>query len=268
MNLIAPADAHQAINENLAVPLYHQVYLVLRENILSGAYGPDRPLPTENDLCRTFGVSRITVKRAMRMLADEGLVTRHRGRGTFVAQKDFPAPRRNALDDLLQTVRDIGASTEVRRVGGGPLPASPEAAEKLGCRPGETVHLIEQVRMLSGEPIALIHAYVPVRIAARLRDKDSAALPVLAQLHAAGVPIERADQAVGATLADPATADRLGVDVGAPLIRVTRVVFDDTQAPVEWLVALYRGDRYEIHSTLSRDGLAGGARAPIVSATR
>ncbi|MCB2108104.1 MAG: GntR family transcriptional regulator [Rhodobacteraceae bacterium] len=268
MNRIAKAEVANTVNENLAMPLYHQVYLVMRENIRNGAYSADRMVPTETELCDSFGVSRITIKRAMRMLAEDGLVTRQRGRGTFIADQLPAPPRRNALDDLLQTVQNIGASTEVRRVGGGPVAASIEVAEKLRCAQGDQVYLIKQLRSSKREPIALVHAYLPIEISARLGERNQVSLPVLAQLQRAGVPIDRADQTMSATLADPSTAELLGVNVGAPLMRITRIVYDDAQNPVEWVVALYRGDRYEILTTLSRDGLSGQLRAPIIPSRR
>ena len=263
----APAGAgdNAGVNGAQAMPLYHQVYLVMREKIRTGAYG-DRALPSEHQLCDIFGVSLITVKRAMRTLANDGFVTRHRGRGTFAVACTVSAPRRNTLDDLLQSVREIGETTDMRRIGQGLTRANIEVAEQLKCKPGAPVYRIDQVRMSGAEPIALINAYVPAWVAVRMLDKTTSTQPVLAQVSRAGIAVDCAEQAIGATLADPTAARHLDVEVGLPLIRLTRRVLDAEMQPVEWLVAHYRGDRYEYRTTLSRDGLAGASSAPISGA--
>lgn len=264
MNRIAqPTPEAFGVSDSHAMPLYHQVYLVLRENIQNGTYGGDVPVPTETELCNAFGVSRITVKRAMRTLADEGLITRRRGKGTFVASKQKAAPRRDSLDDLLRSVIEIGASTGMKRIEAKSIAASPEVAAQLRCAPGELVFFVSQIRSSANAPIAWIRAYIPEDVAARLPYAKTSAQPVLAQLEQAGVKASSAEQAITATLADPTAAAYLGVDVGAPLIRIARCVYDAERRPVEWLVALYRADMYEYRTTLNRGGLSGSVRAPV-----
>ncbi len=243
-----------AIDQNLAVPLYHQVYLVLRENIRNGAYG-ESAVPTEAELCVSFGVSRITIKRAMHELTKEGMIIRQRGRGTFVAESSrLPQAKRDSLDDLLRNVMAIGAATEMQRLESGFIPAPPDVAEKLECQPGAIIYATRQIRRARGLPIAIIRAYVPQDVAERLKDRESNAQPMLAQLQKSGVAVARADQAISATIADPSVAAALSTDVGAPIIQLTRLVFDNLNRPVEWLSALYRADRYEYRTTLVREG--------------
>ncbi len=243
-----------AVDENLAVPLYHQVYLVLRENIRNGVYGSGA-VPTEAELCISFGVSRITIKRAMHELSKENLIVRQRGRGTFVAESSrVPQAKRDSLDDLLRNVMAIGAATEMQRLDGGYIPASPEVAVKLECSEGTDIFATHQVRRSLGQPIAIIRAYVPRDVAEQLPNRNTSAQPMLAQLQQAGIAVARADQAITATIADPATAATLAVEVGSPVIRLTRLVFDNHNRPIEWLSALYRADRYEYRTTLIREG--------------
>jgi GntR family transcriptional regulator len=242
-----------AADENLAVPLYHQVYLVLRENIRNGTYPVGGALPTEPELCDAFGVSRITVKRAMRNLAAEGLVLRQRGRGTFAAPALPPARANDALGDLLQNVMAIGAATEMRRIESGMVTPAPDVAAKLCCPPGEKVLRTVQVRMARGEAIAYVTAHVPAAVAAKLGELATSSAPMLAQLQKAGIAVARADQAITATLADPISAPALGIEIGAPLIKLSRLIFDKSERPVEWLVALYRADRYEYRTSLTQE---------------
>lgn len=255
MNKVFPnLHLNLGVSERHAMPLYQQVYLILREKLRAGEYG-ERIMPTDDEFCRIFGVSKITVKRAMQMLTHDGLVMRRRGAGTYASQQASPGPRRNAIDDLVQSVEAIGAATGIRRVSHGPIPASIEVADKLYVSPDTLVKIITQIRMSGREPIALVHSYLPLPVADRLFDQVESDLPVLAQLHRAGITIGRAEQALGATVADPYIANHLGIGVGMPVLKLTRQVFDTEYRPVQWLVALYRADRYEYRTSLRRDSL-------------
>lgn len=255
MNKIATMAQPSArpVDESLAVPLYHQVYLVLKENVRAGVYPKDIALPPEHVLCEEFGVSRITVKRAMRDLVADGFVVRQRGKGTFVADSVVGSSP-NALDDLLKSVQAIGAATEVQHISAETIAAPSDIAEKLRLDPGSTVLRSNQVRLTDGEPLAVIVAYVPDLIAAQL-DPQSENNPMLVRLIDAGIPVARADQEITATLAEPSIAGPLGVEVGAPLLKLTRLVFDQTNEPVEWLTSYYRGDRYAMRTSLTHKAI-------------
>lgn len=239
------------VDESLAVPLYHQVYLILKEKIRAGAYPKDVPLPPEHMLCEEFGVSRITIKHAMKDLVADGYVVRQRGRGTFVAE-DMVSGTPNALDDLLKSVQAIGAATEVKHLAAAIVPAAPDIARKLQLDDNSDVLRSRQLRLSDGEPLAVIVAYVPEWIAQQLDDATENK-PMLVRLIEAQVPVARADQEVTATLADPAIASPLGVEVGAPLLKLTRLVFDQHDKPVEWLTSYYRGDRYAMRTSLTHE---------------
>lgn len=255
MNKIAAVGKPMArpVDESLAVPLYHQVYLVLKENVRAGVYPKGVALPPEHMLCEDFGVSRITVKRAMRDLVADGYVVRQRGKGTFVAD-NVVGSSPNALDDLLKSVQAIGAATEVQHVSADAIAAPADIAEKLGLDPGGTVLRSNQVRLTDGEPLAVIVAYIPEPIARQL-DPRSENKPMLVRLIDAGIPIARADQEITATLAEPSVAGPLGVEVGAPLLKLTRLVFDQNNEPVEWLTSYYRGDRYAMRTSLTHQAV-------------
>ena len=221
---------HNPVDDSLAVPLYHQVYLILKENIRSGEYAPDTALPIEPALCEEFGVSRITIKRAMKELVAEGLLVRQRGKGTFVAE-GVTRPPPNALDDLLQSVEAIGAATDVQHLSSALVIPPKDVAQKLNMTSDALALRSHQLRLSGGEPLAIIVAYVPEAIAARLA-QETENLPMLVRLNQAGIPFTRADKEVTATLADPAVAVPLKIEIGAPLLKLTRLVLDDTDQPV------------------------------------
>jgi len=246
------------VDKDRAMPLYQQVYLVMRENIRNGAYDPDSPMPTEPELCTLFDVSRITIKRAMSQLAEDGLIERSRGRGTFVKAPIKSKQASTSLSELLKDVMTIGKETNAMTLENSMMPAPADIADRLRLPEGTLLLSSLQVRLLKREPIALIHTYVPQNIAVQLSAEDKN-LPMLAQLQKAGISIAKADQSITATLADPITASHLAINIGDPLIQLKRLVFDASDQPVEWLVALYRADHYEYRTSLTH---ANDQKAP------
>ena len=181
-------QVNRPVDETLAVPLYHQVYLILRENIRSGIYPSGAPLPPEQSLCKEFDVSRITIKRAMRDLVADGLVVRQRGKGTFVADGVTTPARPDALDDLLKTVQVIGESTEVQHLANDVVEPLQDVALKLNIKPGEGVLRTSHLRLSDGEPLAVIMTHVLATVADRL-DPTTESEPMLVRLNHAGVAV-------------------------------------------------------------------------------
>ncbi|MCB9947827.1 MAG: GntR family transcriptional regulator [Rhodospirillaceae bacterium] len=235
------------------VPLYHRVYVVLREQILEGAYGPGRALPSEHDLARQFQVSRVTVRRALEALEADGMVLRQRGRGTFAIPSKPVEPLRADLTGLLATLAAMGAGTSVELIRFEYVPASPLVAEALEIAPGATVQRAVRVRRVDGKPMSHLTTCVPEDLGRTFSRRDLARRPLLSLLERAGVHPSAADQTITATLADAAVAERLETQVGAALLSISRVVRDQSGRPVEFLRALYRPDVYAYRMTLSRD---------------
>jgi len=101
----------QALSKDLPTPLYFQLYKLLKNGILDGSFSNGAQLPTEGQLSEEFGVSRITSKRAMDELAREGLVERHRGRGTHVTHETDTSPMHAPMVGLLQEIESIGQNS-------------------------------------------------------------------------------------------------------------------------------------------------------------
>jgi GntR family transcriptional regulator len=245
---IAETDA------TLPVPRYHQIYLVLREQLAEGRFDPARPLPGELELAQSFGVSRVTMRAALDRLAEEGLIVRQRGRGTFARPQSAPAASRAPLSGLLENILSMGLRTTVRLVDLATVPAPPDAAEALKLDFGDPVQKAVRVRSYRGAPLSHITTFVPERFAASFGRRELAAKPMLTLLEEAGVKVASADQAISAKLADHAVAPLLDTDIGSPLLAVTRTVYDEAGTPVQFLRGLYRPDRYEYRMHLTRSG--------------
>lgn len=235
-------------------PLYHQIYLILRQRIADGEFDAEGTLPSEQELGEFHGVSRITAKRALDELATDGLVVRERGRGTRLVEKRrrvrISGRGTGELDPLLA----MGGETEVAVMEFGYDAATPDVAETFGLQVGTPVQRAVRVRSIGGDPFSHLTTYVPEAFGRTYGRDDMAEMPLLSLLTRAGATPANADQAVSATLADTVVAQRLNVDVGAPLLRIRRVLRDLDGRPIELLVALYRSDIYQLTMTLSSSG--------------
>lgn len=237
-------------NRAVGPPRYHQVYVTLRTWVLDGTYKAGEQIPTEPQLCEMFDVSRITVRKAIDNLAREGWLVRQQGRGTFVQLSAKPAASSADLDAIRHRVADLAAATEVRGLRVAEVLPDEETAAALGLEDDERVQRASHVRTLKGVPLGLITTWVPLAVAERVALSDMAQQPMFELLATAGIRVARADQYIGATLAGVDLAGVLEIEVGAPVLRLVRVVFDRSDKPVERVVALYRADAYQYHMQL------------------
>jgi GntR family transcriptional regulator len=245
------------------IPLYYQLENLLREKINSGAFSPGDRLPTESELIHQYGVSRITVRQALTALAEEGLIERRQGRGTFIAERKT---RRRTfegqthLTGSLDEIISMGLETPVKVLEMNRIEADTHEAELLGLQPGEPVYRIKRIRIRDGKPYSLIVNYLPAAIGARFTKEELSAGSLLKMIEAKfEVHVKDAKQQITAALADPYVAGMLEVRVGSPLLSIERTVYTDEGRPVEFVHVLYRSDLYSYQVYLTRDG-DGGAK--------
>ncbi len=245
------------MSPQLPLPKYHQVYLVLRENLEDGRFA--QGVPGELTLMKEFGVARVTVRKALERLAAEGLIERSPGRGTVALRRPGATRKPSGrgvshLTGLLENIVNVGLHTSVRVFSCEVLPASDAVALQLGLEPGAPVQKAVRVRSSREGPLSHITTHVPQSLARAFGRRDLARKPILVLLEESGVEIGRATQTISARLADAAVAQRLEVAVGSALLAVSRLIFDRSERPVQWLQGLYRPDRYQYEMQLSRVG--------------
>ncbi len=240
------------LDEKLRTPLYHQIYVLIRDKILSGDYVNGALIPTEKELEKTFNVSRITVKRALDELAQEGLVSRQRGRGTMVTYHAPVSGTLGNMDGLLEDMLHIVQETSVEILEFDYRPASPHVADALQLAPGAPVQHAVRTRHKDATPFSYVITWVPEEIGRSFGREDLQSKPILALIEQAGVEIGRARQSVTATLADGTTGPALGLGIGSPLLKVVRIVYDLDDRPVEYIVIYYWPGLYRINMELSR----------------
>jgi len=240
------------LDPNARVPLYHQIFLILRNRIFGGEVQSGEMVPGEQELALEFNVSRITAKRALNELASAGLVVRERGRGTRVTHRPKAPAVTSSIEGWLENISLMGIATEARVLDFDYLAASEDIAHALEIEPGMDVQHAVRVRSLDGEPMSYLVTYVPADIGRQYDREDLDTKPLLLLLELAGVKVASARQTISATLADSEVASALSVHAGTPLIEVRRVVRDSAGRPVEYIRALYRPDVYHFEMSMNR----------------
>lgn len=254
-----------------ALPLskYHQIYLVLLEQLQEGRFADG--LPGELELARHFGVARITVRRALEQLANEKLIVREVGRGTRPAPRLEQANRtrkaaangaKPQLKGLMESIVSLSRKTIVKVIEWRLIPANHELADALQLAEGDKVRKAVRRRSTSAGPMSHITTWVPEPLVHDVERSDLASKPILELMQESGVVLGRAIQTVSARQADAKVASELQVPVGSALLWVRRLVYDVDDRPVQLLHGLYRPDRYEYRMELSQ---VGGVEARIVA---
>jgi GntR family transcriptional regulator len=244
------AFAPDSLVLNRKLPLWYQVSQSLRASILGRRPHEPLRLPTEGRLAEHYGVSVLTMRQALKELEAEGLISRHRRRGTFIE----PAARRGAPVRLLGSVDAIVAQQSGERatvLGHGPAPVSAELAEHFPDLEEVTEYRRLRCDETSGDPTNWAENAVRPEIAALIDLADLARWPMTKVLRdVVGVRISRITDTVEARLADPETARLLDVPLLSPILHYTGVTFDDGGRVVDVARIRYRGDRFSFTVTL------------------
>lgn len=237
-----------------------RVYLSLRDQIAGGQLAVGENLPGEQRLAESFGVSRVTVRRALDVLAESGLIVRRAGSGSTVQMADqHEKPVAMDFTTLMPQLVEMGQSTTARLLSFSYGPVPEFVARAMGISKNEKVQIATRVRIAEDAPFSHLTTYVPASIAQNYSEDDLATTPLFKLLERSGVQIKEAHQSFSATLAGPDVAEALGVAVGSALLSLKRVVRDVDANGVEYLSALYRPDMFRLDMSLSRVG-SGNAR--------
>lgn len=242
----------------LPLTKYHQIYLVLREQLQEGRFA--QGMPAEVELARQFGVGRVTVRHALEQLVAEGLIVRVVGRGTFPKSSPRASSPRDVqaqptrLAGLMENIVSASRSTTVKVLDWRTVAAPEAVAAALQLDVGTPVKKAVRRRSSREGPLSYITTYMPLDLVSQISRRDLAGKPLLQLLEEAGVELGRAQQTISARQADAVVAQELGVAIGSALLAVRRRVFDAQDRPVQWLEGLYRPDRYEYRMEVSRIG--------------
>jgi len=235
------------VDRSSPMPLYFQVAQQLEREIRAGVLAPGDRIANEISLAQQLGLSRPTLRQAIQLLVDKGLVVRKRGVGTQVVGREIR--RAVELTSLHDDLRRAGQKPRTEVLSCRREPGEEAVAAELSLPAGAPVWRLERLRRVEEEPLALMLNYLPVdRV--DLDPIDFGQVGLYEALRGLNVHIRVAHQRIGARRADTREARLLDSSRGAPLLTVSRTAFDDAGRAIEYGKHLYRPERYSFEITL------------------
>jgi GntR family transcriptional regulator len=222
---------------------------VLRQEITE-KLAPHQMLPPERELTTRFGVSRMTLRQALRALTEEGLIYAVRGVGTFVTEPRLSKDL--ALSSFSEDMRARGLRPGSRLITAEEVDADAAIAKDLGIEPGASAYRLERLRSADDIPVAHEQVYLPGRLFPRLLDQDLEGSLYELMGSRYRIHVERAQQTIQAVNLGKRLADLLAVPVRTAALHVRRIGIDGQGRVVERADTLYRGDRYDFSATIRR----------------
>lgn len=235
------------------IPYYIQLIEALKEKISQGDWKPGDQIPSEPELCETYGVSRTVVRQALGEIELEGLVVRRKGKGTFVAEPKINESLAQKLTGFYQDMVERGHKPITQVLEHRVVPANKKVAGYLGIEPDTTVVEIKRLRFVADEPIVLVTSYLPYHLCPALANADLTNQSLYKFLEQeVGLMIARGRRTIEAVGANEYEAELLHIDKGAPLILLNSVSYLEDGTPIEYYHAVHRGDRSRFEVELVR----------------
>ncbi|WP_281421306.1 GntR family transcriptional regulator [Cohnella xylanilytica] len=219
------------------MPLYYQLKQLIMEKLKE--LPPLSPIPSERELCDTFGVSRPTVRRALEELENDGELVRLPGKGTFVAEKKY-------VDHAMQW--SIGFYEDASMQNKAPttkvlqqtiVPATAEIAKRLAVQQDSEVFVLERLRFVDGEPICLVTSYLPYALCTDLPKANFAEQSLYAFLKEYGIAIHRAKRSIEVKQANVTEAAYLNIEKDSPIVLFQSLGFMKDGTPFEYVRSRY-----------------------------
>jgi len=244
---VAEVLAGEPLDYDSPVPLYHQAAQALEAAIEDGRLPRGTRLEGEMELAARLGISRPTMRAALKQLVDKGLLIRRRGIGTMVAPK--PVRRTIALTSLYDDLQEAGREPRTHLLSLETVTCPPDVAERLELGPADAVLRFDRLRMAGETPIARMHNVVPAGVL-EIGADDLERTGLYRLFREAGITPHVAAQRVGAHKAGTGEAELLEVEPGDPVLTMIRTTYDTTGRPIEYGSHSYPAESYWFEMTL------------------
>jgi GntR family transcriptional regulator len=246
---MAESTAFLKPDRRLPEPLWHQAEKALRSLIERGEWTSGSQIPNEDRLCDILGISRITVRHALRNLEEAGLLRREHGRGTFVRSATMVAGARG-LNSFTEEMRTLALTPGTRLLAAQRIRASQEMADALEIGISSPVVQLRRLRLGNDLPIGIQTTHLPEARVAGLYESAGKLQSLYAWLkeHCAITPVKAKEVYRVGRVSDE-DAELIQLAAGTPAFEVERIAFD-SRGPFEYTLSTMRADRYEIRSTL------------------
>jgi GntR family transcriptional regulator len=240
------------IDRENPLPCYAQVEETIAEAIVAGAYSVGSQLPPETVLIERFGVSRVTVRKAVENLVAKGLVEIRRGKGTFVIARRIDHSL-NALTGFVEDMEAIGRKATAKLIDWAIVAADNAVSRNLRLEVGVDVVRVHRVRIADGIPISFDETYLPVDLGKKIVSHNLDVEPIFKLLEDRyDTPLVEAEYHLAAVAADPAAAVALELRPDAPIFLIERTSFTQDGKPVDYERLHYRGDLVRFTTRLRR----------------
>jgi GntR family transcriptional regulator len=239
---------------NNTIPLHAQIREALRLRIQSTEFKAGETFPSERELAELYGVSRMTVRQALQHLRQEGLIYHERGIGTFVSSRKIDVHTRN-LGGFSDEMVSLGLKPSSRILELKSKFATEQVARDLDLEEGEKVFHLERLRLADDEPMAFEITCLPEKLCPELDEWDltkNSLYQILVENY--NLRMNHAAESLEAAAATKFVAKQLGIKTGTPVLVVHRVVFSESNQPIESAFTTYRADRYRATFYLSKNG--------------
>jgi GntR family transcriptional regulator len=241
------------INIDSHIPYYIQLMDLLKDQMSKDKWLPGDQIPGEQDLCKTYGVSRTVVRQALRELEFQGVINRRKGKGTFISVPKISEGLVQNLTGFYQDMIERGhkpiSKVLIQKI----VPADEKVAHYLRIQAGTDVIDIQRLRFIDNEPIQLVTTYIPYELCPSLVKVDLTNLSLYAFLEKEfGIFPARGQRYIEAVLSNETEARLLNIKKGAPLLMLDSISYSDSGQPIEYYHALHRGDRSRFEVDLVR----------------
>src|ERR1700740_1951153 len=232
--------------------LYARIETVLVGEITDGDFKVGDQLPTEDSLIARFGVSRITIRRAIQNLVSRGLVEIRRGKGTFVSAPEMTQELKEP-SGFVEDMHALGRKPTARAVSKEIVTADATVADQLALMKGERVVRIRRVRLADGVPLSFDETYLPLEIGKQIMTNNLKVEPIFSLLERKyGVALIEAEYKLDAVAAENNVAAALKVKPRSPIFRIERTSSSTGRRPVDYEKLHYRGDLVQFVTRLVR----------------
>jgi GntR family transcriptional regulator len=234
------------LNRESSQTLFSQIEEIIRDGIENGVWLPNTPIPSERELGSIYGLSRMTVRRAIDQLVTDGSLYRANGKGTFVSEAKVKF-KALSLAGLREQTIEMGYSPSARLLGVERILATKNNANILQVDEDEPLFFLERIVYGNNIPLGLLRSYIPVRRCKDLDKTDLANSSLYSILrNNYGIHIKRASETLETSLATPRESLLLNVSNGSPMFLLRIIMFDPNEQPIEYVKVIFRGDRIQL----------------------
>lgn len=234
------------LKQDAITPLYVQLMEELETSIRNGVYKPGDKIMTEAEMAKEYGVSLITVRKAVGPLMEKGLVVRKQGKGTFVTKPKYSRNMKK-LQSFTEMCEQMGVKPGAQVLENRLIMADKKVADRLGIEPGSNVVYISRLRLADGEPVQVEKSYFPLKYAFLLEEDLNNGSMFECLKEKAGAKVASSEKMIELCRATAEEAALMDVKKGDYLLFVKSTAYDENGEPMYAGIQLINGDRFSLY---------------------